>query len=389
MAESLVNAHAVGPGTNRWWLHRLVMEPLLPGAESERARRALREIARLGSLDSRSRHDREATGWRRGEAALLEFLERQGLTAFWHEMLKEKELEDEVSSEFFQALRRRRVGMTANYLMQRHHLDRLRGLFDEAGIVHLFFKGGHVRERIHGEPSLRDASDLDVLISSKDRARAVGLLVEQGYTLFANPKNLSHEVTLLGQGGVIDLHWDLLRPGRTRVPLADDFLATRKDFGSHWGPDDSAALFLLLVHPVFTKYVTTPQSPLMRALDLYWWLERVAVEWDEVLTWLDRAGLRTAAWITLRWLALFGDPQVPMAVWQKLRPGRLRSAWLEWWVAEDLSSRWLHRPWVVQGAFTLPAHDRVGDALRALRMRHLAGNRVMVEASVLDGKDHD
>jgi len=370
-------------------LHRLALAPLLPGATLETVRGVLNEA--FGSSGPGSGHHGEdgSDDSQGGESDLSGFLERHGLASFWYWMLEEKGLTREVPGEFLRALHRQRLVCAGNYMVQRHHLEKVRRLFDDAGIAHLLFKGGHVRERIYDESSLRDACDLDLLVAREDRGRAVALLGKHGYSLIEWPENVSHEVSLVGQNGVIDLHWDLLRPGRTRCPLASEFLAGRRDFGSHWGPDDSASLFLMLVHPVFTKYVTAPQSQLMRVLDLYWWLEKVAVDWDEVLRWLDRSGLRTAGWVTLRWLALFGQPRVPHEVWQRLRPGRLRSSWLGWWVAGDFSSRWVDHPWIVQGALTLMVHDRAADAWRALRMRRRVRQQAAREMAALAVMDRD
>jgi len=52
---------------------------------------------------------------------------------------------------------------------------------------------------------------------------------------------------------------------------------------------------------------------------------------------------------------------------EELAPGRARAAWLRRWIASDLSTRLLDHPSLIRLAFTLPAHDRFADAVRAIR----------------------
>jgi hypothetical protein len=42
--------------------------------------------------------------------------------------------------------------------------------------------------------------------------------------------------------------------------MTNTLLEARQDFGSHWGMSDEGSLFMMLVHPVFTKYSTTPKQ---------------------------------------------------------------------------------------------------------------------------------
>ena len=59
------------------------------------------------------------------------------------------------------------------------------------------------------------ANDIDILVLPADRDRAVALLTVARYELRADPRNASHELTLARAPITIDLHWDILRPGRT------------------------------------------------------------------------------------------------------------------------------------------------------------------------------
>jgi hypothetical protein len=301
-----------------------------------------------------------------GEQAFAEFVLAQGLAPLWHERLLGV-ADTPFSSDFQQRLKAERLNATAVYLLQKHALTTLRSALDEQGIAHVVFKGAHLRELIYPQPALRVATDIDLLVQPADRLAAVEALDRVGFTALISAQNFSHEMSLTKGYLDIDLHWDILRPGRTRIPLAAEFVRQRRDCRSHWAPSAEASLFLMLVHPVITKYCTTPYSSVIRLLDILRWMEREQPDWTAVADLLERAGLKTAAWIMLEWLRQLTGRVPPTAFMQRIRPGILRQRYLARWVAGNYSTRLLARPLLIQLAFTLPAHDRFGDALRAVR----------------------
>jgi hypothetical protein len=226
-----------------------------------------------------------------------------------------------------------------------------------------------VRECVYPDPSLRPASDIDILISPSDRRRAAGALIGAGYDVHPEPANMSHEATF-SQGPVdIDLHWGMLRPGRTRVEMTADLIARRQRTNGQWGLSDTDTLVMMLTHPAFAKYVCSPNMGLVRVVDFVLWLHKRPVDWPAVRNLLERAGLRTAAWTMLSWFRLLAAPGDQSAIdgWMdSVRPGRLRAAYLRTWLAHDLPTRWLNHPLLIQIGLTLPLHDRPSDALHAV-----------------------
>ncbi|MBF7730492.1 nucleotidyltransferase family protein [Pseudomonas sp. N040] len=329
-------------------LHRAALVPLLdsPG-------RALSPdcLATIGEL---------------GEPAFAEFVIAQGLAPLWHEHLAAL-AEDPFSSDFHQQLKTERFNAAAVYLLQKNALATIRGVLDEKGIAHVVFKGTHLRELIYRQPALRVATDIDLLVQPADRQAAVEALGRAGFGAVISPETISHELTLTKGCLDIDLHWDILRPGRTRVPLTAEFVRQRRDFSSHWGPSPEASLFLMLVHPVITKYCTTPYSSVIRLLDIVRWMDREKPDWAGVAELLERAGLKTAAWIMLEWLRLLTGKLPPEDFTRAIRPGAMRRRYLAHWIAQNYSTRLLGRPLLIQLGFTLPAHDRLSDVIRAVR----------------------
>lgn len=304
-----------------------------------------------------------------GGTAFLEFVVAQDLGPLWHRTPQSHGLRESLPPASVAVLRAARMSAALGYLAQRAALEKLDALFGAEGIPYVAMKGAHVRECVYPDPALRPASDIDLLIAPTDRRRAARVLIDAGFTVHADPATISHEATF-SQGLVdIGLHWHMLRPGRTRVELTGELLARRQRVNGLWGLSDADTLFLMLTHPAFAKYVCSPNMGLARVADFLLWINQRPVDWPGVLRLLGRAGLRTAAWTLLTWFRMVApaDAHATLDGWiESVRPGRLRVAYLRQWLARDLPTRWLDRPWLIQLGFTLPLHDRPGDVLHAL-----------------------
>jgi hypothetical protein len=239
-----------------------------------------------------------------GGSGFLELVLAQDLGALWHHTLQSASLLNSLPPATIEALREARMAAAMGYLAQRAALDELDRLFDSAGIRWVAIKGSHVRELAYPDPALRPASDIDILIAPADRRRAVQAMLDAGYSVHAEPANISHEATFSRGVVDLDLHWHMLRPGRTRVDLTDELLERRQRIGSQWGLSDSDTLFLMLTHPAFAKYVCSPNMGLGRVADFLLWIQKREIDWPAVLQQLGRAGLKTAAWTMLSWFRM-------------------------------------------------------------------------------------
>jgi hypothetical protein len=344
---------------------------------------------RLALLPAASPIDPEAlrAALAEGGTEFLEFVVGQDLGPLWHHTLLSHGLLESLPPTSVAALREARMAAAMGYLAQRAALEKLDGLFGAEGIPYIAMKGAHVRECVYPDPALRPASDVDLLIAPADRRRAARALIDTGCTVHADPANISHEATF-SQGLVdIDLHWHMLRPGRTRVDLTGELLARRQRVNGLWGLSDPDTLFLMLTHPAFAKYVCSPNMGLARVADFLLWINQRPVDWPRVLCLLERTGLRTAAWTMLTWFRTLApaDAHATLDAWRAdVRPGRLRAVYLRQWLARDLPTRWLDLPLLIQLGFTLPLHDRAGDLRHALHgLRAAKRNRARDLASLL------
>jgi len=331
-----------------YFLHRISLRPLLPGAGEKDLIESCQQIYQIG------------------ETRFMNFLHQQDLAPMWSKALHSASNTALVSDIFIETLRQSRLLATACYMLQSQALKQIKSTLENENITHVVFKGCHIRESIYDEPDVRPACDIDVLISLDDQIRTIQALDNAGYQFDPNAENISHETTLYKGEISIDLHWDILRPGRTRVPMTEILLKTRKEFPTHWGFNNEASLFLMLAHPVFTKYSTTPYSYLTRIVDLAHWIEIKKLDWGQLYNWLEEAGMQTAAWITLEWLRQLTKVETPGFLMNKIQPGNIKTIYLKHWIKNNYSSKFLVHPLLIQIAFTLPAHDKLSDAIYAI-----------------------
>jgi hypothetical protein len=301
------------------------------------------------------------------EQPFLIFLLHNGLGPFWFELLKKNKITSLFSPEFTRELRNITSYSESQYLFQKAALEKIDNLFTKHSIPYAIFKGAHTRELLYTNPPVRSACDIDILISRSDQITAIKALVDTGFVFHPAAVNISHEASLSDKRITIDLHWEILRPGRTKRDVTDDLLATRQHFSDHCGLNNEANLFIMLVHPVFTKYATSPNASLMRVVDLVNWIEQRELDWNTVLFWLDQAGLRTAAWLMLEWMHSVTDIDLPQPITSQLQPGRLQTKYLQHWIDNNLATRYMKHPYIIQAFFTLPVHDTFTSAFHAIK----------------------
>lgn len=324
-----------------------------------------------------------------GGRELVDLVLAQDLGSLWHHHLQAGGVLDSLPADWIEELRRARVSAAVGYLAQRTALGGLDNLFAVEGIPYVVMKGGQVRECVYPDPALRPASDIDILISPADRRRASQVLVDAGYAAHVKQISISHEATFSRGAVDIDVHWNILRPGRTRTDLTAELLRQRQRLDGFWGLSDEDVLFLMLTHPAFSKYVCSPKMGLGRVADFLLWVQKRDADWPTVLLRLEQAGLKTAAWVMLSWFRTLATPEIGgrLDAWiGTVRPGRLRAAYLSQWLQRDLPSRWLERMFLIRFGFTLPLHDRLGDMLRALTGLQQARRHQLRDARLLMGE---
>ena len=256
------------------------------------------------------------------------------------------------------------------YMRQAAALREIEDLFRQQGIRYAIFKGAAIRELIYDDPSLRVCWDIDVLVAPEQRAAAARALVDGGYRLRVDPALASHEVALTKDAVAIDLHWELLRPGRAPAWMTGQMLDRRQWQGGRWILSETDALFVLLVHPAFSKHLSSSQMGLHRLADIVLWLRKHDVDWPALHQLLDASGLKTAGWTMLSLVRVLSPDRFAAVVerpLQSLRPNSVRAAYLNNWLNLDLSARFSRLHIARLLGLSLFLHDQPAGAWRALR----------------------
>lgn len=340
------------PSETCWELHRCALSPWhasLPGCDLKSQLRWIDGVDQVKNID---------------------FLQRHGLAGWWADNIALRAAQGTISESTASALATARRTAVAHYLIQSAALSEISTALELRGVVYAVLKGVATREEAYATPALRTAGDIDLLVDTCSIAQAVECMGELGFV--ARSSDSTHEITLSRGQVDVDLHWDILRPGRTRRPLVGSLLARRERGPKFWRLSDVDTVFLMLVHPAITKYVCSPHMGLNRVLDFLLFTQSRRIEWDDVASRMDEAGLKTAGWCTIRWIQLLvpNAEIAPASFLTRIQPGKMRSTYLDYWLVHDLPGRFLDRAnWLIKASFTLPMHDTFADAWRAFRAR--------------------
>jgi hypothetical protein len=296
----------------------------------------------------------------------VRFIVDHGLGPLWYERTGSVEFQES-----------RRVA-EALFGAQEHALREVASMLDESRIDYAVFKGAANRLLLYENPAVRACHDIDLLVRAGDRVRAAQILVAAGFRPRPEAISISRELVLSRRRVNIDLHWGLLREGRLSGDPTDEMLSRRRRVGGLWSLDHDDALFTLLVHPAFAKHLGGWDMGLHRVLDIVFWLRSMSSDWSVVCERLGRYGARTAAWATLRWVSLLSASHATGGLdgmLASIQPHRIRAAWIDHWLRNDLSARTSSRHWARLLGLTLMLHDSTGNSVRAFIGRYQAHRR--------------
>ncbi len=330
-----------------FWLHRLCLQPLLCVEQSTDFSIYIPEIEKAG------------------RDIFINFIRDNCLAPLWHHVLETRFPASPVVYALHDELLPDRRLAAAMYMRQKHTLEKLHDLFAGHGLQYALFKGAQIREFIYQSPELRPVCDIDVLVNVVDRDRAIKTLLDAGMVLIAKPENLSHECTLMDGHVAVDLHWHVLRPGRLNTEMTTILMQQSRYSHGFYSLNDLATLFIMLVHPAFTKYVCSPYAHLVRLVDLIHWLDTCTINTDEVVSLLHNSHLKTAAWATLFWQNLIVDHPRSISIMNRIKPPVAQKKYLQFWITRNLPTRLLQHRNLIRLAFTLALHDSPRDAINA------------------------
>lgn len=111
------------------------------------------------------------------------------------------------------------------HLLNTGALDGVRRAFDDAGVRWIVMKGPVVAATLYPDVGDRAYADLDLLVDRRDFPTAMRILEGAGYQHAIHnwalaEEMLAGEVSMIGQGVCIDLHWHLHYSRQDRSPFA-------------------------------------------------------------------------------------------------------------------------------------------------------------------------
>jgi len=154
-------------------------------------------------------------------------------------------------------------GVTRQNLMWLQEWRRLLGLFDEAAIPAISFKGPALALIAYGDLTLREFHDLDLLVHPGDVVQAKNILQRTGYTLWTPTLGDSQETLLRSNNRqlrfthpdrrtAVDLHWGLLHEMFSfQLGIADVFASAkleRRDEATFLALSSEHSLLYLCAH---------------------------------------------------------------------------------------------------------------------------------------------
>lgn len=313
--------------------------------------------------------------------ALVQFLVWHGLAGVWTESLSESSGSargaDPGADAMFNAIRSRLAPIhrqqVAHQLLQESVMRTVNEALAAESIAFVWLKAAAVRSELYALPGLRPSTDLDLLVAPLDRERAIRALVSAGGVCIASQAS-AHEQVVQLRSVDLDLHWDVLAPGRLREGVTDEILRERVPTVRGARPSEQHMLALALIHPAFAKHVCSRHIGLNRVIDTLRMLQTWDIEPEKLVQLTKSWGGFTGARASLYWLSkisintrlprlnkTFGDSD-----------DGLRTRYLLRQIDRNWPDRWVDRSRFVLGlTFSLWLQDSPEDALRALSARSL------------------
>ena len=148
--------------------------------------------------------------------AFFDLCRRHGLGPLVLDAFDRRQLASLLADRELERLELRRRRHVAAQRARLQELDRLAGVFFDAGVDCVLLKGPYLAQRFHGGVHRRAWTDLDLLIQRRDLARVHELLRGAGYgrlsTILLSDRlcaRFTHAFDYARDGSRIDLHWSL------------------------------------------------------------------------------------------------------------------------------------------------------------------------------------
>jgi len=252
---------------------------------------------------------------------------RHGLMPLLYRNLKAT-TPDAIPEEILEQLRKYFLVNAGRNIFLTEELHRLLHLFESHGIVGVPYKGPVLAASIYGDVTLRQFSDLDILIQKKDLKRARDLIIPLGYQPHINltDADITHyiqfqnELSFMRQDGrvAVELQWEIT-PHYFNFPIPSKYLwesierSPKKDSGFRVLPSD-IELIVMCVHGTKDRWTrllwVCDVAELIRA--------NGRLDWDWILTLSNTLGCSRMLFLGLYLTKDLLDTSIPVEVMKQI-----------------------------------------------------------------------
>lgn len=198
------------------------------------------------------------------------------------------------------------------------HLEetfRISNTLKDNGIESIVLKGSAASDLLFKDTGLYPTGDIDILVKSADISKASGIFKDIGYEMFDHP-DLPEESEYLnyqGKAYYLDLH---LRPVASYFDIPDDFWWEESISVRHWDQSlkilsGERYLLFSILHLFSHQYRTLKFFVLIDAVISG---HEDDMDWDKVIHYSERYGLRRVVFLTLKLLNEMMGTEVPVLI---------------------------------------------------------------------------
>ena len=233
------------------------------------------------------------------------------------------------------------------------------------GIDCIVLKGPHLNAEYYSGASLREYTDLDLLIRPNQFEDAVSLLMGGGFTPIKGPEGRYVRGFNSPQGWPVELHRAFESYGLFRVDYEALFnRSTKFQFGTELAT--GLAREDLLLHLVMHAAKSHFRQIGRKHIDDIALVVKRPIRWEVVLERAREFRCSSASWIFLSAAASISAADIPPDILGRFQPSWLRRKWLGSWLTMKTYPmfKWRHIPvWLGRFAVLPAIVDRMRDGL--------------------------
>ena len=204
----------------------------------------------------------------------------------------------------------------------------------EADVEVIIMKGIRLLNELYPSISLRAMDDIDLLVQKRDVESAIDVMNQAGYKHFHSPRFVEGGGIEQGfkkegvMGALVDLHYDLLPPGRQALDLEGIWVRSREvtlagEPARYLSLEDE-----IIYHCARLASVDKFNSRLIHFVDLKEFVGKVnsGIDWGVIIESSRDQGLSTPVYVVLNLLKQWYEMNTPQWALRSLRPGPIRRA---------------------------------------------------------------